>query len=92
MLKLSSLALCSVWMLGAWMGVALLDALCTFPQGSRGFPYVPLIVIHLFTLVAVDDIALVVLGVLVLWSDQHLFYGSTSLEVCLYPISATGLL
>ena len=61
--------------------MALVDALCTFPPAFWRFPYVHFIAIPLFTLVAVDDIALAVLGVLVLWSDQHLFYGSTSLEV-----------
>ena len=62
-----------------------------FPQGSGGFPYAFLIAIHLFILVDLDDIVLGVLGVLVLWSNEHLFYGSTSLEVCLCTISAADL-
>ena len=56
------------------------------------FPYVFFIVVHLSTLVIVDDIAFVVLGVLILRSDQQLLDDGTSLEVCLYPISAADLL
>ena len=63
-----------------------------FAQGSGGFPYVFFIAIHLSTLVTVDNIAVAVLGVLILRSDQLLLDGGTSLEVCLYPISAADLL
>ena len=63
-----------------------------FPQGSGIFPYVFLITIHLSTLVTVEDITFAVLGVLILMSDQQLLDGGTSLEVCLYPISAADLL
>ena len=58
-----------------------------FSQGSGSFLYVFFIVIHFSTLIAVDDIAFAVLGVLILRSDQKLLDGSTSLEACLYPIS-----
>ena len=47
-----------------------------FPQGSGSFPYVFFITIHLFTLVTVDDITFVVLGVLILKSDQQVSINS----------------
>ena len=62
------------------------------PQGSGSFPYVFFIIIHPSTLVTVGDMVFVVLGVLILRSDQQLPDGDTSLEVCLYPISAADLL
>ena len=62
------------------------------PQCSGSFPYVFFIAIHFSILVTVDDIAFVVLGVLILRFDQQLLNASTSLEVCLYLISAADLL
>ena len=68
------------------------DGLCTFPQCSGSLPYVFFIAIYFSTLETVDGIAFPVLGVLILWSDQQLLNGGTSLEICLYPISAADLL
>ena len=66
--------------------------LIPFPQGSGSFPYVFFIAIHFSTLVTLDDITFVVLGILILRSDQQLLDGGTSLEVYLYPMSPADLL
>ena len=81
--------LADVHMYGGWFLQAFF---VPFPQGSGSLPYVFFIAIHLSTLVTADDITFVILGILILRSDQQLLDGGTSPEICLYPISAADLL